>query len=106
MLPPISDVDKADELIGGFLSDLDDLHRRVNELTRTVPLEDLAFTEANGIQLDNRPVHIEPAAVARLLVFADEVIEDAAHIAEYAEKIRGGVLRLYRNHVIEGGLGA
>jgi hypothetical protein len=43
----------------------------------------------------------DPAVIARLLVFATELEDDAEAITTYAREIREGAITAYRQYVIE-----
>ena len=45
----------------------------------------------------------DPAVVARLLVFANELEDDAKAIGEQAAQLKRSLLMAYRNNVIERG---
>ena len=101
-LPSISEVDEADEALGQLTSRLEDLASTVDRLDgNDHSLEDELFAEKSGIELERSPRYIDPAALARALVFADEVLDDLGPIRENAMKLRQALLNLYRFHVIE-----
>jgi hypothetical protein len=101
-LPSISEVDVADDAIGKFLSDLDWFASAAEKFRGDdVSLEDHVFMDRNGIEFENAPRHVDPAIIARLLVFADEAIDDADKIKRDAERLRGELLTIYRGFVIE-----
>jgi hypothetical protein len=103
-LPAISAVDAADEKIGSFLSDLDMITSDVAIFAGDeMPLADAVFMSKHGIKIPTgRPRHADPATIARLLVFANEIVDDADSIKRDAEKLREALLSIYRNHVIDG----
>ncbi|MGH2921824.1 MAG: hypothetical protein ACRDKU_07160 [Gaiellaceae bacterium] len=103
MLPQISEIDEADDLAARFGSALDDFTTRAEKyIGNDVKLDDAAFLLANGIAVDERPRHADPALFARLLVFADDALDEAERIAEDARRLRRALLVGYREFVIDG----
>lgn len=102
-LPPISAVDEADHKLGSFISDLDHLRSEAERFAgESVSLDDAVFLNHAGVEIDEPPREADPALFARLLVFANETIEDAEHIAEDARKLRSALLDAYRYLLIDG----
>ena len=101
-LPPISEVDRADEKLGSFKSDLDSIRSQTKVFAgNDVSLEDATFLSKTGVEFAERPRSTDPATIARLLVFADEVLDDVEDIREDAKKLRQDLLWAYRMFVIE-----
>jgi hypothetical protein len=102
-LPAISDVDRADDHLGHLLSDLDSLTSEIERYAgETVPIGDHVFLSANGIAPDDEPdEYVDPAIIARLLVFANELEEDGETVLDYGRRIRGSLLWIYRERVFE-----
>jgi len=102
-LPSISVIDAADEKMGSFLSDLDDFTSSVKALaSNSVPLQDAVFMSKAGIDFEEPPTYIDPALVARLLVFTDEILaDDLDTLRRDAESLRSDLLWIYRMQVIE-----
>ena len=103
-LPAISHVDRADDRFGLFRSDLDSLRSQLEQFGGDdMPIADAVFLYDNGITLDEQePREVDPAILARLLVFADELLDDLDSVAEDAKRLRSAVLDNYRHLVIEG----
>jgi hypothetical protein len=102
-LPPTDDVNEVDNKLGSFLSDLDSLTSVVESLEGDgISFDEALRLENLGIKWEPRNIEIDSEALARLLVFADELTTDAERITEYAEKLRHALLSLYRWHVLEG----
>jgi hypothetical protein len=103
-LPSISDVDRADDKLAGFISDLDAFASRAHEkyVSAGVSLEDAAFMVESGIAVEpSDAAASDPAVIARLLVFADEVIDEVELIEQRAIALRHALLVGYRETVIE-----
>jgi hypothetical protein len=101
-LPTISAVDRADNHLGMLLSDLDWMSSHIERFAdEEVSLEDAVFRTDNGIDVDEAPRHVDPAIIARLLVFANELEVDAEAIREYAGRLRASLLSIYRQHLVE-----
>jgi hypothetical protein len=101
-LPSISEVDRADEKLGSFMSDLDFFASDVAAFVREdVSLEDAAFMARAGIAVEEKCRYTDPATIVRLLVFADETLDDLDRIRDDAQKLRGDLLWAYRECVIE-----
>jgi hypothetical protein len=66
-------------------------------------VEDAVFLSRHGIagpdEKERR--HADPAIIARLLVFADELEGDAESLRDYALRLRGSLLSIYREYVFE-----
>jgi hypothetical protein len=54
-----------------------------------------------GIAVDEKRRYADPATIARLLVFADDTLEDLERIRCDAEKLRRDLLWVYRDCVME-----
>ena len=101
-LPGISEVDDADGKLGSLLSDLDVFVRATEQFSGDdIPLEEALFLDKSGIAFENAPRHVDPAVIARLLVFAEEALDDAEKIRDQPESLRSALLSIYRNYVIE-----
>ena len=100
-LPKISEVDAADHTIGAFKSDLDKFKSAAETFVRFVSLNDGMFLEKAGIEVREQRRNADPAIIARLLVFADEVLDDVDQIREDALALRRDLLTAYREFVIE-----
>lgn len=98
-LPPISKVDHADSHLGLFLSDLDSLTSEVERFAYET--DDAAFLAIHGIASDEGKRVVDPATVARLLVFADELETDAKAVLDYGQKLRAALLSVYRENILE-----
>jgi hypothetical protein len=103
-LPAIHEVDAVDNQLGSFMSDLDQLAYTVDRLAGgdSPPQEEVIRLVRAGLPLPEAPsVHFDPAAFARLLVFADELTRDAEAIKDDASDLRSSLLSLYRDEAIE-----
>jgi hypothetical protein len=101
-LPAISDVDRADDHLGHLLSALDSLTDEIEHYAEGAHIEDYVFLTGNGIAPDDEPdEYVDPAIIARLLVFANELEEDGEAVVEYGRRIRGSLLWIYRERVFE-----
>jgi hypothetical protein len=102
-LPAISVVDRADNYAGLLLSELDSITSAVERFAgEEVSLEDAVFLDRHGIALDEEEVrNADPALIARLLVFANELEVDAETIREDAARLRTALLAIYRENVYE-----
>jgi hypothetical protein len=101
-LPRISDVDTADEHLGRFMSALDSFASEVDAFSRDpVPLDDAHFLFKAGIEYEHRERHADPATIARLLVFADEVLDNLEYVRAEATRLRKALLTIYRYQIIE-----
>lgn len=102
-LPAPSVVDAAEAHLGELLSELDSFVHAAEVFSgHQLPLEDAVFLSRNGIEPDPEPSrHVDPAIIARLLVFADELLDDVDAIRAHAENLRRLLLTSYRRHVIE-----
>jgi hypothetical protein len=101
-LPTISQVDRADDHLGLLLSDLDWMTSDVASFSdSTERMDDAVFLSRHGIADDPEHRYVEPATIARLLVFADELEGDAEALREYAVRLRGSLLWIYRQHIFE-----
>ena len=100
-LPAISRVDVADRRIGDFMGDLEKFRRQAETFASFVPLDDAYFLERAGIEVQEQRRHADPAIIARLLVFAVDVLEDADRIREDALALRGHLLAAYHQFVVE-----
>jgi hypothetical protein len=66
-------------------------------------MQDAVFLSRNGIALEAQdPREVDPALLARLLVFADELCDDIESTADDAQRLRSAVLICYRHLVLEG----
>jgi hypothetical protein len=101
-LPPISAVDAADESLGSFKSELASMKLEAATFVSFVPLDDAHFLDQAGIEVQEPRRHIDPALIARLLVFADDILDDVEYIRKDALALRGSLLTAYREFVIEG----
>jgi hypothetical protein len=101
-LPRISDVDRVNAKLGSVMSDLDVLASNVAAFfTDDVSHDDAVFMERAGIAVDEKQRHADPATIARLLVFADETLNDLETIRDYALRLRRDLLVAYREFVLE-----
>ncbi len=90
-LPTISAVDEADELACTLMSSLDQLAAAAERFAG----DDVPRNES-GIPLEEPPPrHVDPAVVARLLVFSNQLEGDIDTIGEYTERLRDALLRAY-----------
>ncbi len=101
-LPSVDEINLADDQLAAAKSALDDFTSRAQAfvgLVETIPegvtLEDFIADQA----ATEREVDVE--ALARLLVFADELLEDADDIRAYAIALRQHLLTSYRSYVLE-----
>jgi hypothetical protein len=101
-LPAISVVDRADDHLGRLLSDVDAMTSAVESFVGDgMPLHDFLFLRQSGIAIEDSPRHPDPATLARLLVFANELADDAKAIEDYAQRLRAALLTTYRECIID-----
>jgi hypothetical protein len=101
-LPAISAVDRADEHLGLLLSDLDWMTSDVASFAgESVSLDDAVFLMSHHIEVGEPERHVDPAIIARLLVFANELESDAESIREYSNQLRDSLLSIYRQRLCE-----
>jgi hypothetical protein len=101
-LPSISTVDEADDLLARFLSRLEDFAVTAESFgSDPVSLEDAHFLDRAGIDFEHRERIADPATIARLLVFADETLDDADTVRREAARLREALLVIYRYLVID-----
>ena len=95
-LPSRSELELADYKIGSFLSDLDSMLSAVKGLSpNSITVEEyLRLTEA-GEELPATPP-LDEAELARIVVFATEVLGDAERIAELAQALQREAAALHR----------
>jgi hypothetical protein len=107
-LPTISEIDRAYHRLGQFISDLDMLAAATEQFAtgESVPIEDYVFMRDNGIAVGDDATsaarrETDPAVIARLLVLAIELEDDADEIRKDAARLREQAVTAYREYVIE-----
>ena len=102
-LPTLEEVEATDHKLGSALSDLDDFAHRVERMCGdTQSVDDYAFMVTAKVTLPSEPIAYDGERFARLLVFADELVEDAERLRKDAERLRAHLLQLYRSEVTDG----
>jgi hypothetical protein len=107
-LPAISEIDRAYEGLGKFISDLDMIVSEAEEFAtgESVPVEDYVFMREHGIAVGDDTITAarlatDPAVIARLLVLSIELEDDADTIHRDALRLREQAVTAYREYVIE-----
>jgi hypothetical protein len=103
-LPSLGEIEATDEKLGSTLSDLECFASIVKHLCGDeppLPLDEALSRLREGTLPDLPAFEYEAAQFARLLVLADEVLEDAERLGSYASELRDGLLQLYRDRVLE-----
>ena len=86
-VPTLERIEEVDRRLSGSLSDIDTFLTAVKRLA------------------EEDPVKVDPHVYTRLLVFADEALDDSEMLASYASELRRKVLNLYVEHAAEAGIG-
>jgi hypothetical protein len=104
--PTVEEIEAADNRSAGLLSDLDHfktLAEKYVEADSVTELDDetLKAWLVGGIVPPTTPRDFDADAIARLLVFADDMLGDLPTIEQDARAIRDAALTAYRHYVIE-----
>jgi hypothetical protein len=94
MLPSSADLDLADYKIGSFGSDLDHLRMALKACSNVITPEEYLRQHAAGIEPEES--EYDRDELARIIVFATDVLNDLAGIREDAEAIQAEAFALSR----------
>jgi hypothetical protein len=87
-LPSRAEVDLADYKIGSVMSDLDSIHTTIQSCAGdTISLQEYRYRQAEGFAFPDAPEY-DPDELARLVVFATDVLADVETIREDARAIQ------------------
>lgn len=105
-LPTLNDIEEADNKLGSFMSSLDWFTSEAEAIDkgREIPLDVAAAMIRNNVEFeDSFPYEHDDKTFARLLVFADELLNDAESIERDAHRLRQALLGIYLHQVNPGG---
>ena len=100
-LPNGAEVDLADYKIGSVMSDLDSIRSALERCAGdTISLREYRYREAEGIALPESPGY-DPDELARLVVFATDVLADVETIRDDARAIQETARHLYHEQAYD-----
>ena len=92
-LPTDEELDLAEHKVGIYMSDLDWIVDKLRSASNTISIDEFLRRRAEGEEPEE--AEYDPAQLARIVVFAQHVIEDAEEIRQHGAELRRLALSLY-----------